>query len=280
MLVLALDGLEYSYIHNDDFPNLKQVEYGKVRVPITGVGEPSTPIVWVSFVTGEMPDVHGVIESSVYQNRLVNWMVGWLERVLSRGTFRSLCLLLSLPRKLLKYVGVLDQRMFNKDEIKVPTMFDCVGSSISLSVPVLDVDVSIKYAGILDAIIDPSKRRKYIKFLYEDFENDKRMLFVALDKFRLVMCHFQLPDLYGHIYCRDEGKIISLYKVLDEFVSTVKARVSENCWVVVISDHGIDKNFGHTHYGFYSTNVPLGFDCPHITDFFSLILGRCGVEKG
>jgi len=267
-----LDGLEYDIVHTGDFPSLKQIEYGKVRVPITEIGEPSSPIVWVSFVTGEMPDIHGVVNSSAYQNTLVNTVVNWLEKTLSRQTLRRMVLLLSPLKKILKNIGILDQRMPSKNEIKVPTLFSQIESSLSISVPVLNVDVSVKYNGILDAIIDPTKREEYVEFLFDDFESDKNMLFKSLNKFRVIMCHFQLPDLFGHIYCRNRDKISSLYKELDEFISVVKTRVSDSCWVLIVSDHGIDKNFGHTHYGFYSSNKILGLDNPHIVDFFPMIM--------
>ena len=209
-LIIGLDGLEYTYVDMGDYPNLKQVEYGKVRVPITDVGEPSTPIVWTSFVTGKQPEEHGIMESSTANNKTVNNILRWFESTFSNQTMRKIFITFTPIRLFLKRFNAFQTHMPQKNDIKVPTMFDTVEDSVSVSVPVLDTDVDTRYQGILDAIINPEKRAYFVDFLMKDFEKDQKEFDIVLNKYKLVMVHFQLPDLYGHIYCRNMKKITEL----------------------------------------------------------------------
>ncbi len=274
ILILALDGLEPEYISSDRFPNLTQCEFGKTIPPITDIDEPSTPIVWVSFVTGMQPDEHGINKSSVYHSKTVNKVMDWIGTKVSNRTLRRIFLRFNAVRKYLKNFESFQTHQPRRESIKVPTIFDLIASSISISVPVLDTDVDVRYRGILEAILGGEERDNYIDFLMKDFEQDVVQLYEALNKYRLVMVHFQLTDLYGHIYCRDIDKILELYSRMDNFVATVKQQIGKECWVLIVSDHGIDKDFGHTDQGFYSSNISLGLNEPKITDFYPIIMSK------
>ncbi|MFX0134341.1 MAG: hypothetical protein ACFFDN_11945, partial [Candidatus Hodarchaeota archaeon] len=53
--ILGLDGLEFNFVEKWDLKNLKQVEYGKIWVPISEKEHmPKTPQVWGSFLTGRI----------------------------------------------------------------------------------------------------------------------------------------------------------------------------------------------------------------------------------
>lgn len=274
VLIIALDGLEYTYVNEQNFVYLKQLEYGKVKVPITEIGEASTPIIWVSFVTGKYPSEHGIRKSNVYHSKMVDMIVHWIGAVVPNQIIRKMFITFAPVRRFLKKLEPFHTHMPRKSSIKVPTLFDQISSSISVSVPVLNVDVDVKYVGIIEAIIDPRKRFHYVNFLMSDFEQDKEQLFEVLNRYELVMVHFQLSDLYGHIFCRNMKKIVDLYCMLDSFVGEVLQLVDSKCWVLVVADHGIDKDFGHTNYGFYSSNISLGLENPDITVFYDLIMEK------
>ncbi len=277
-LILGLDGLEHDYVCDGDFPNIKQIEYGKLKIPITEIDEASTPIIWTSFVTGKQPHEHGIDVPNVYNSKLVTLVDGVITKIIGNHMKRKMIMSLTPVVKILKRFGVFQIRSPRKEDIKVPTMFDLIPSSVSVSVPVLNFDGHKRYAGFIDAIIDPVERTSFIEFLERDFEQDKKDLFSVLNKYRLVMCHFQITDLYGHIYCKDREKILSLYRMIDRFVGDVIKKVSRECWVLIVSDHGIDEDFGHTKHGFYSSNIPTDLNDPHITDFYPMIIGRMGTN--
>ncbi len=279
ILILGLDGLEHDYVCGEYLPNIKQVEYGKLKVPITEIDEASTPIIWTSFVTGKQPHEHGIVVPSVYNSKLVTLIDTTVTKIIGESAKRKCFMFLTPLIKILRRFDAFQIHSPRKEDIKVPTMFDVVPSSVSVSVPVLNVDVNKRYAGFVDAILDPVKRVRFIEFLMHDFEQDKKELFSVLNKYRLVMCHFQITDLYGHIYCKDREQILSLYRTIDDFVGDVIKKTSRECWILIISDHGIDEDFGHTKHGFYSSNININLNDPHITDFYPMIMDRMTVCK-
>lgn len=271
IVVIALDGLEYTLVKSGQFPNLKQIEFGKVQVPITSIGEPSTPIIWTSFVTGKMPCEHGINRPTVYKNRLVDTFSTHLPtKLLRRST-----IFLSPIQHLLNKLSLLETEMPQKNELKSKTIFQEVENSISIDVPVLDKDVATKYKGFIDAVVNQKKRQKFLLFLLKDFSQVKEKLIKSIESnYLLVMAHFQITDLYGHIYCRQQDKLLELYKKMDNFVNEIKNLLPPDCLLLVISDHGIDKNYGHSPYGFYSTNKHLNLNNPHIINFYDIILSE------
>ena len=270
-LVLCLDGLEYNLVTEGGYRNLLQVEHGKVRVPILDAGEPSTPIVWVSFITGEQPAVHGVDFSSKVNSPLVDKLASFTSNFLGNRLYRRLLTAGTPVRRWLKTHKSFRSTMPTKEDILVPTIFDVVSSSVHVSLPILDYDISERYNGVLGAIINPAERVQYTNFLLNDFREDKLALLKVWGKYELIMCHFHIPDLWGHIYCRDDEKMYQLYGLLDAYVKFLSDKLGA-VFLLIISDHGIDKNFGHSNYGYYSCNRKLGLDCPDITDFYAIIL--------
>jgi len=273
VVVLGLDGLEASIIEEYRFPNLCQIEYGRVRVPIAPhVNEPSTPVVWISFLTGKPPSEHGIKRAVIYDNPFIDFVF----RHTRNPTMRRLILKFNRVRHLLESHGLLKKHMPRRSELKTSTLFDTVKPSIGIDIPILHKDVDIKYAGLIDAILGKN-RAKYLSFLVQDYKNVRNQLLKALNReYRLVMAHFSITDLYGHIYCKELDRIVQLYWMMDKMVYDVtrKLRQSRDL-LLILSDHGINTRYGHTPYGFYSVNHKLGLRNPHITTFYNIIIEWC-----
>ena len=62
--IIAIDALEYDLIESLFCENLKQNEYGKIDQGLfkkySPTGEPFTPVVWSSFITGKIPEETGI----------------------------------------------------------------------------------------------------------------------------------------------------------------------------------------------------------------------------
>ena len=68
VLILGIDAIEYDLIEEWNLKNLKQKEYGKIKVPITkNLDEPATEIVWPCFITGKEPEEMGFISTILYR---------------------------------------------------------------------------------------------------------------------------------------------------------------------------------------------------------------------
>lgn len=273
ILIIAFDGLEYTLVDKGYFPNLKQKEYGKVVVPITKeIGEPQTTIVWTSFLTGKTPNEHGVTKPAVWNFELLNKVVGLFSNIFIRHFLLSHKTLGQSFRRILKLFGI-KQTTPKLNDLHIKTFFDEIKNSVAMSIPLINEDVISDSVGIIDAILDKNSREKYLKKLFRRFEDEKKQFWEAfINNPTLLMVHFQISDLYGHIYCKTPQKLLNLYSELDEFVGDVKRVVERNCLLLIISDHGIDTNYGHSPYGFYSTNISLELKTPNITNFYDLLL--------
>lgn len=72
-VILGIDALEYDLVEKLDSQILKQVEYGKVKVPILiGDKDPKTPTVWASFISGASPELHGVTKFKTWNTVVRN----------------------------------------------------------------------------------------------------------------------------------------------------------------------------------------------------------------
>lgn len=139
----------------------------------------------------------------------------------------------------------------------------------------------------------PSQPLKYgysIEETEEEYEKEfqyrKEKLFTCLeDSYPFLMCHFHKSDFWHHLHApdnkvRDEEKIQALYEEMDALAADIKEQAEGNYdWVLFMSDHGLPMKHGHNENAFYSSNLKLGLDEPHITDFHDIILERVNEKE-
>lgn len=276
VIILGYDGLELTLVERLELRGLMQREYGKVRVPIAGgLEDPSTPIVWTSFITGQPPEVHGIDMPQLW---------GRMDTVRSRvrrlGPLYRLMRWLRLGKAVRRAVGA-KPRFPRREDIRCETIFDVVKPSIAISVPVYNEDLWERYpvGGVAKAREDPEYREWYVRRVRELHEEDVEALFRALerDDWRLLMVHLYITDILGHIYWGTE-RLAVLYEEMDLLTRRVKERLKPRDVVLIISDHGMGR-LGHTKYGFYSLNIRLGLGEPSITDFFGIVKSLVELEE-
>jgi hypothetical protein len=266
--VLGFDGLEQTLVEELALRNLLQQEHGRVRVPIAGgIDDPSTPIVWTSFITGQSPSIHGVDIPYVWDSPFDK-----LRRFLRRyPTIHSIAKMLKLGYRIRETVGV-EPKFPSRKNIRCETIFDVVRPSVAISVPVYNEDIwgSYPVGEVFKAIQDTEFRREYEKRVRIIFQREVKELFYTLNKeWKVLMIHIHITDLLGHIYWGTE-KLALLYEEIDLLTGKVKHRLRPEDLILIISDHGMGR-YGHTPYGFYSLNIELGLEEPSITDFFPII---------
>jgi len=160
----------------------------------------------------------------------------------------------------------------SRKNIRCETIFDVIKPSVALSVPVYNENLHSAYpvGDVFKARQDEEFRREYEANLRRTFSQKVETLFHALkDDWRVLMIHFHITDLLGHIYWGTE-KLAVLYEEMDLLTGRVKERLDPGDLVIIISDHGMGR-YGHTKHGFYSLSVELGLENPDITDFFDII---------
>lgn len=266
--ILGYDGLEKTLVEGLGLRGLMQREHGRVRVPIAGgIDDPSTPIVWTSFITGQPPDVHGVDMPQFWDSSLD----GLRRRLRRHRLIYGIAKRLRLGYRVRGRIGV-EPKFPNRKNIRCDTIFDVVKPSIAISVPVYNEDVYRTYpvGEVLRARQDPEFRREYEARVRRIFRREVKELFDALGRrWRVLMIHLHITDLLGHIYWGTE-KLALLYEEMDLLTERVKEKLDPRDFVLIISDHGMGR-LGHTHYGFYSLSMELGLRDPEITDFFRIV---------
>ena len=270
VLILAYDGLEHDLVETLSLRNILQKEHGKVEVPIVGgIDDPSTPIVWTSFITGEPPEVHGVDMPQMWDSEFD----GLRRFVRKHRGIHNILKRLKAGYRVREVVGAKPSFPGRKN-IKVDTLFEFVKPSVALGVPVYNKNLEEIYpiGDVLRARQDPDFLPVFEERVRRIFADEVERLFDALGgDWRLLMIHFHITDLFGHAFWGTE-KLATLYEEMDLLTKRVKERVGDDDFVLIISDHGMSR-LGHTKKGFYSLNVRLGLEEPDIKDFFKIVTG-------
>ena len=270
ILILAYDGLDHDLVETLSLRNILQREHGKVEVPIAGgIDDPSTPIVWTSFITGEPPEVHGVDMPQMWDNEF-DGLRSFVRR--HRG-IHNILKRFKVGQKVREATGARSSFPSRKN-IKVDTFFEVVKPSIALGVPVYNKNLEEIYpiGDVMRARQDPEYLPVFEERVRGIFDEEVEALFDAIEgEWRLLMVHLHITDLFGHAFWGTE-KVATLYEEMDLLTKRVKARLREDDLVLIISDHGMSK-LGHTKKGFYSFNVKIGLVEPNIKDFFKIITG-------
>ena len=269
-LILAYDGLDHDLVETLSLRNILQREHGMVEVPIVGgIDDPSTPIVWTSFITGESPEVHGVDMPQMWDNELD----GLRSYVRKHKGIHGILKRLKVGYKVRDAMDVKPGFPTRKN-IKVDTLFEVVQPSLALGVPVYNKNIEEIYpvGDVLRARQDPDYLPVFENRVRRIFAEEVESLFDALmEEWRLLMIHFHITDRFGHAFWGTE-KLATLYQEMDLLTKRVKDRLDAEDLVLIISDHGMGK-LGHTKKGFYSLNMRLGMKDPDIKDFFKIVTG-------
>lgn len=287
-IILGLDALEFDLVRKFSMKNLMQKEYGKIY--LDGFKVIVTPPIWASFITGVMPDKHGVL--SIWHHtgkweRLLQKM-GFSEmgtKKVMDGFFAIIKYLVYRTNgnenifKFLRFLFGYEKTDHALAERGVKTIFDHVNKSIAINIPSYNWNFDYVVTNFLrKAINDPEGfGTKLEEYVYNIFQKERKNFLKALQRenWDLIMVYIRLADDLGHLYGGNPKKLIKLYTVLDNFAMEVKNSMDSEDILLIVSDHGM-KSFGrygdHSDHGFYSCNWKLYLENPKITDFFQIIL--------
>ena len=258
VFILGLDGLEYNFVEKWNLAHLKQLEYGKIKVPIEKDEKiPLTPKVWAAFLTGKpLADMRFVkplrIEIPLkilrFARKHIKISLGLGKRIASKAPSR-------FPK--LKQKTFLDIVKFK--EVNSPYY--------SYDGKVLDI-----FHRFYNGKLTLKETINALKKLYE--LRKKQILHEAINLQDIdgVFAYMHFPDALQHLLFNKSLEIKKLYIDLDSYVSILKSRVKSSLFLIV-SDHGFDlETKNHSKHGFYSSNMPLNPKPKQITDFYNLIV--------
>ena len=264
VLVFAIDALDYYLVEKYGLPNLKQKEYGTTQLPVEE-GEPiRSPAMWVSFITGECPEVHGITGRKVFKSHRLTWL---------RKNIGPHLGFIKNKSKIMGKMGV-GMTQEDNEHLKVNTIFDFIPNSLYFNIPgYKEPDENFELRERTALSLENRKGYREIKERMEEIYAKRKEEFLNLldEKWELLVYHFYILDGMQHLFSWDENFIKNLYLRFEELAEIVKTKVSDETLIIIVSDHG-QSDGKHTHYGFYSVNKPLNLNDPKLVDFYQIIM--------
>jgi len=267
VFILGLDGLEYDFVERWNLKPLKQLEYGKIRVPIDEkVGVPTSPEVWASFLTGR--NMFGLRFEGTPPPLAIVWQILHFVR-------RYVPLSLGLGRKIRENVP---RRWWGGihtgfPSLKMETFLD-VTKSKKINVPYYNYDNTFFRIGhqFSQGELPLEQAISKLRALYEKRKKQILCEIEELGDADLVFAFMHFPDVLQHFLFIRRREIRKHYLDLADYVSVVKRKIKNSIFIIV-SDHGFDlKTENHSKHAFYSSNIALEPKPRQITDFYNIIL--------
>jgi predicted AlkP superfamily phosphohydrolase/phosphomutase len=284
VLILGIDALEYDLVEEWDLKNLKQKEYGKIKVPLTkNLDDPATEIVWPCFITGKEPEEMGYISTILYRQPFKWFFENVYTNINTKEEgFHPDTILHKKTKK--SNSSVLLSKFFMKSgfahsptrsNIKAHTIFDNKSLKIAhFHIPVYDKDAFPEYRKDLVKVISKKKNAsdftKTVKKTFYDRCNELTSYLEKNKDWDLVMMYWFCLDGVQHAFFRNKLKIMDFYILFNEFVGKLRSKLSDDVLLLIISDHGQEKGI-HTDYGFYSSNIKIDMKKDNIIDFKNII---------
>ena len=265
LLIIGLDGLEYTLVTRWNLLQLQQDFHGKFHVG--DISRLYTPLIWSSILCGFNVEEKGYdYESAVKKSMgklgplhvIKRHLFGEKRRMwLARTVFKKLGLLkppnFIMPEQLLKETFLEEIRKTTKRRvtaIEVPGYNERINGVFRLEMTRLAVTGNTK------------AKAQFITKVKNDALTRLERAREQLQSHDLVMCYIALPDLSHHLFFRgitDKIRILELYKWLENNVGRIllDPAYEASFNVIILSDHGFNmKELDHSSYGFWSTNFP------------------------
>lgn len=286
VFLLCVDGLEYNFVNSRHFPNIKQKQFFKVKIPIHWMSElkdgtitPYTPVIWRGILTGEVPQTAPI---SVHKSKAIQrwdfFLLNWLKRfnltfkiysyLLNKGVFQP-----GLPKKFGFYL---------KQPIKHDKTFLGFANN-----PIV-VHHPLQYYERWETWERLELRE--IVSLTEDFFKKERELTLKMitGEWDLFLSYTRLLDIIGHIYWQKSGVMEKYYNQIEDFVKQIKQRLPPNTNIIILSDHGMkalrDTKYQggeHSRHAFASFSHSIKISKPlEISDLYSIIISLLNGSTG
>lgn len=278
VIVLGIDGLEYSLVEKWQLKNLMQEAYCKMDLSDYRVKV--TPPIWGSILTGKIDEE--VMDVWVRAAQFVNLK----SDVEQKGWAKTVTILLPYIPPLIKnkiIYRILEKMGENPFEVtcnyvkekRIPNIFQFFKKPWHNGIPSYGRLVNVPERRKLFEKAVGGDKKQLIDYEIKNYNKDKLQLFSALEnnEYDLIFWYTPFIDSLGHIYIGKPLKLMKYYLEINNVVGKVKAR-DNNSNIYVVSDHGmeeVERGWGmHNDYAFFSSNTEEKINKP--TQFFNLII--------
>ncbi|MFD1585889.1 alkaline phosphatase family protein [Halorientalis brevis] len=285
LIVMGLDSLDADTLQRYTTPSIDTIseegEGGRMETP-DGLNrdELNTQLLWPSMLAGQNPRD---LFPSYYEDNsqsTKHWNTKVLSNPLVRRIEREVSNIASSKAK--RYLkSLLAQFGYEKEHVgenrlaEAGSLLDSAAAPHLISVPGISEDDMNRD---LKGMIAPKSARSEGRSGYEPagdislFEQkalsaDANRLIrflnaIASRRHDFVMCHFFSLDLVQHVWADTPPKLQRWYGLYDDFVRRVRQTLSEDDTLVLVSDHGMEKEGIHSKRAFYASNRRLWKDTP------------------
>lgn len=280
ILVLGIDGLEYSLVEKWRLKNIMQKTYCKLDLSDYRVIV--TPPIWGSMLTGKIDDEIMKIweKTSEILGAIIDPKTNMKQKWWARLGIKFLPLSVNewiWHNFFEKQMGgnVIEITANYINEKKQTNIFQFFEKPWTNGIPSYGrpfTDSTEKK--LLDNAFREGKT-PFRDYVIKNYKNDKIQLFSALDKqeYDIIFWYTSLLDKLGHIYIKNPLILMKYYLEINEIVGEVIEKCN-NSRIYVISDHGMEPFKGtwgvHSNYAFFSSNTDETIDKPF--QLYNLIL--------
>jgi hypothetical protein len=277
IIVLGIDGLEYSLVKKWKLKNLMQKAYCKMDLSDYRVKV--TPPIWGSMLTGEIDKE--IMNVWIRAAQFVNLKSDVEQKWWAKTVTAALPYIPPLIKNKIIY-RLLEKMGENPFEVtcnyikekKIPNIFQFFEKSWNNGIPSYGrLDNTAERRKLFEKAVGGDKK-KLIDYEKKLYNKDKLQLFSAMDDkdFDLIFWYTPFIDTLGHLYVGKSLKLMKYYLEINNVVGEVIAR-DNNSNIYVVSDHGmeeVERGWGmHNDYAFFSSNTGEKITKP--TQFFNLI---------
>jgi len=279
VFVFCVDALEYNFVKDRPYPNLKQKHFYKVDIPreamsITESGRitPYTPVIWEIIFTGKIKQTKPEPKSEVvhWNNQFMNW-INSKKSVKSTYNF--------LVRKGFVKAGLPERIGFKRKDI-LQDKETFVSKSIKPIIIHNPLKADIKWAGIpLHRTYYPFS--KIAESRVEVFNKEMQETLDQLDyDWDLFVVYTKLLDVIGHLFWKLDEKVETYYQMVDDFAGKIREALYDEDVMVILSDHGmrseeetIKQGGQHSYHLFASFSHNVDEFLPLTITYFNKIIG-------
>lgn len=281
VLVIAFDGMDYELMQEFGCDTLTGMEeFGRIDND-TGISSRVTSELFTSFITGELPNDHGVKGVKKWSDQKIGRLIESLphQPLVDRnwpGATRF--------QNALKHLLDVEKVAYNHSDYPQETLFDRIENSKSLNVPGYNPSPYWSKFSVQNKLavhdVDPTPAWK--QWDRYEYRRRRHQLFRRVNTYLdFLMAQFHRVDTHQHWYGTseledhyDEERMRKLYGEIDALAGDIiEFFESEFDTIIFMSDHGVPEGDDHNKQAFYSCNKSLfGNSVPHITDFHDKIL--------
>jgi len=283
ILIICLDGLDYNLVLRWKITRLLQNFHG--RFYVGDISTLYTPLIWSSILCGFNVEEKGYdYEKAVRRSMgLLGLLHGFKRKVFGERkflNFRRLFIKLGLvkaifimPSYLLKetFLEIAKSRGFKVFALEVPGYNEDNNGVFRLKMHELVMTKKFN-----DKLVFIEHVKRDANYRLETVQN-------ALDSYDIVMCYLPLPDLAHHLFFKGIKSRIRMYRIYKWLEANVSKYLLDSAYdlgfnVLILSDHGFDmKNYTHSCYAFWSSNVKLPKEIRNYRDIKDCVLSLLGV---